>query len=91
MFDPLKVFIIAGEPSGDALGGDVMAGLKELCSNITFQGIGGPNMQAHGLESLFDMSELSVMGLAEILPKIPPFETAYFTNCPSRHRCWLLM
>jgi lipid-A-disaccharide synthase len=69
MFDPLKVFIIAGEPSGDALGGDVMAGLKELCSNITFQGIGGPNMQAHGLESLFDMSELSVMGLAEILPK----------------------
>jgi lipid-A-disaccharide synthase len=69
MSDPLKVFIIAGEPSGDALGGDVMAGLKELCSNITFQGIGGPNMQAHGLESLFDMSELSVMGLAEILPK----------------------
>ena len=69
MSDPLKVFIIAGEPSGDALGGDVMAGLKELCPNITFQGIGGPNMQRQGLESLFDMSELSVMGLAEILPK----------------------
>ena len=69
MSDPLKVFIIAGEPSGDALGGDVMAGLKELYPNITFQGIGGPNMQAQGLESLFDMSELSVMGLAEILPK----------------------
>ena len=69
MSDPLKVFIIAGEPSGDALGGDVMAGLKELCPNIMFQGIGGPNMQAQGLESLFDMSELSVMGLAEILPK----------------------
>ncbi|WP_391482139.1 lipid-A-disaccharide synthase [Nereida sp. NH-UV-3] len=69
MSDPLKVFIIAGEPSGDALGGDVMAGLKELCPNITFQGIGGSNMQGQGLESLFDMSELSVMGLAEILPK----------------------
>ena len=69
MSDPLKVFVIAGEPSGDALGGDVMAGLKELCPNITFQGIGGPNMQAQGLVSLFDMSELSVMGLAEILPK----------------------
>ena len=69
MPDPLRVFIIAGEPSGDALGGDVMVGLKELCSNVTFQGIGGPNMQTQGLVSLFDMSELSVMGLAEILPK----------------------
>lgn len=65
----LQVFILAGEPSGDKLGGALMAGLKELSPGVVFQGIGGPDMAAQGLESRFDMSELSVMGLAEILPK----------------------
>lgn len=65
----MKVFILAGEPSGDKLGGALMAGLKTLRPEVTFDGIGGPEMMAEGLESLFDMSELSVMGLAEILPK----------------------
>ncbi len=65
----MKVFILAGEPSGDKLGGALMAGLKALRPEVTFDGIGGPEMMAEGLESLFDMSELSVMGLAEILPK----------------------
>lgn len=65
----MKVFILAGEPSGDKLGGALMAGLKHLHPNITFQGIGGPEMAAEGLNSRFDMAELSVMGLAEILPK----------------------
>lgn len=65
----MKVFILAGEPSGDRLGGALMAGLKALRPEVTFDGIGGPEMMAEGLESLFDMSELSVMGLAEILPK----------------------
>ncbi len=65
----MKVFILAGEPSGDRLGGALMAGLKSLQPDVTFEGIGGPEMAAQGLESRFDMSELSVMGLAEILPK----------------------
>jgi len=65
----MKVFIIAGEPSGDRLGGALMAGLKSLRSDITFDGIGGTDMAAEGLTSRFDMSELSVMGIAEILPK----------------------
>ena len=65
----MKVFILAGEPSGDRLGGALMTGLKELCPEVTFDGIGGPMMMAQGLESRFDMDELSVMGLAEILPK----------------------
>jgi len=65
----MKVFIIAGEPSGDRLGGALMAGLKSLRPDVTFQGIGGSEMAAQGLESRFDMSELSVMGIAEILPK----------------------
>lgn len=46
-----------------------MAGLQELCPGIAFCGIGGPLMQAQGMESLFPMEELSVMGIAEILPK----------------------
>lgn len=65
----LRVFILAGEPSGDKLGGALMAGLKALRPDVTFQGVGGAQMQAEGLHSRFDMSELSVMGLAEILPK----------------------
>ena len=65
----MKVFILAGEPSGDNLGGALMAGLKSLMRDISFVGVGGAQMQAEGLESLFDMSELSVMGLAEILPR----------------------
>ncbi|MBM1556709.1 lipid-A-disaccharide synthase [Sulfitobacter mediterraneus] len=65
----MKVFILAGEPSGDKLGGALMAGLKKLRPEVQFDGIGGPEMMAQGLVSRFDMSELSVMGLAEILPK----------------------
>ena len=65
----MRVFILAGEPSGDKLGGALMAGLKALHPKIDFAGIGGPEMAAQGLHSRFDMSELSVMGLAEILPK----------------------
>ena len=65
----MKVFLIAGEPSGDALGAALMAGLKELAPGIGFAGVGGPLMAAQGLESLFPMEDLSVMGLAEVLPK----------------------
>lgn len=65
----MRVFLIAGEPSGDRLGGALMAGLKELAPGVSFAGIGGEGMRAEGLESLFEMSELSLMGLAEILPK----------------------
>ncbi|MGJ8626583.1 MAG: lipid-A-disaccharide synthase [Sulfitobacter sp.] len=65
----MKIFILAGEPSGDRLGGALMKGLKSLHPNVSFEGIGGPEMAAEGLNSRFDMSELSVMGLAEILPK----------------------
>jgi len=63
-----RVFLIAGEASGDKLGAALMAGLKSL-GPVEFIGVGGPLMQAEGMESLFPMDELSVMGLAEILPK----------------------
>lgn len=65
----MRVFLIAGEASGDRLGAALMAGLKSLRADVEFTGVGGPMMQAEGLDSLFPMDELSVMGLAEILPK----------------------
>ncbi|ABG32149.1 lipid-A-disaccharide synthase [Roseobacter denitrificans] len=64
-----RAFIIAGEPSGDKLGGALMVGLKTLSPGIAFDGVGGPLMQAQGLESRFPMDELSVMGITEVLPK----------------------
>ncbi len=64
----IRVFVIAGEASGDKLGAALMAGLKGL-TEVEFQGVGGPLMQEEGLSSLFPMDELSVMGIAEILPK----------------------
>lgn len=64
----LKVFIIAGEPSGDRLGGAAMVGLKSL-RDVEFRGVGGAMMQSQGLDSQFEMSELSIMGVFEILPK----------------------
>ncbi len=65
----MRFFLIAGEPSGDALGAALMAGLKRLNPDVAFTGVGGPLMQAEGLQSLFPMEELSVMGLAEVLPR----------------------
>ncbi|MCG6903078.1 MAG: lipid-A-disaccharide synthase [Rhodobacter sp.] len=65
----MRVFLIAGEASGDKLGAALMAGLKDLTPDISFDGIGGALMQAQGLTSRFPMDELSVFGIAEVLPK----------------------
>lgn len=65
----MRLFLIAGEPSGDRLGAALMAGLHELAPGISFDGIGGEAMAAQGLTSRFPMSELSVMGLWEVLPR----------------------
>ena len=64
------IVLIAGEPSGDVLGGRLMAALKRQQA-VRFAGVGGPNMAAEGLQSLFPMAELSIMGLAEVLPHVP--------------------
>ena len=65
-------FLVAGEPSGDVLGARLMAALRDLTGDsIEFAGVGGEAMTAEGLESLFPMEELSVMGVFEILPHMP--------------------
>jgi lipid-A-disaccharide synthase len=66
-----RIFVIAGESSGDALGGAIMRALREHDPDIAFDGVGGPDMTAAGLTSRFPMTELAVMGLTEVLPKLP--------------------
>ncbi len=61
-----KIFIIAGEVSGDALGARIMRQMK----NVEFRGIGGAEMTACGLRSVFPMADLSVMGIMEVLAHV---------------------
>jgi lipid-A-disaccharide synthase len=69
--DPL-IFVVSGEASGDNLAGRLMAALKRKTGGrVRFAGVGGPASEAEGLESLFPMRELSLMGLAEVLPHLP--------------------
>lgn len=69
--EPL-IFIIAGEASGDNLGGRLMSALKKMTEGrVRFAGVGGPQCEAQGLKSLFPMKELSLIGLAEVLPHLP--------------------
>lgn len=68
----LKIYIIAGEASGDILGAKLMDALRNASPDyIDFHGIGGDRMIGHGLHSLFPMSDISLMGFAEILPHLP--------------------
>lgn len=64
------VFMIAGEASGDEIGARLIAALKAATGcRIRFVGVGGEAMAEEGLTSLFPMSDLSVMGLVEVVPK----------------------
>ena len=67
----MLVYLIAGEPSGDMLGARLMRAFKEKDKNISFVGVGGDNMQKEGLDSLFDITDLAIMGLVEVIPSIP--------------------
>lgn len=68
----ILVWIIAGEPSGDMLGARLMAALSDRTGGrIRFAGVGGDEMAAQGLSSLFPISEIAVMGMVEVLPRVP--------------------
>ncbi len=68
----LKIGIIAGESSGDTLGASLMAALKNVSGDsIEFIGVGGPLMADRGLESLFPITDIAVMGVFEVVPRLP--------------------
>ena len=69
---PLTIMLVAGEPSGDQLGGHLMVRLNEIAGErVRIVGVGGPAMTAQGLQSLFPLDATAVMGLREVVPRIP--------------------
>ncbi|KQV33068.1 MULTISPECIES: lipid-A-disaccharide synthase [unclassified Rhizobium] len=68
----LKLAVIAGEVSGDLLGADLVRALKPMVDGpVELVGVGGEGLEAEGLQSLFDYSELSIMGIAQVLARLP--------------------
>ncbi len=65
-----KIFIIAGEASGELFGANFIRSIKKLSKNIKFLGVGGERMKSEGFRSIFPMKELSVFGFLEVLPVI---------------------
>jgi lipid-A-disaccharide synthase len=69
---PLTIMLVVGEPSGDQLGAQLMASLKQIAGDrVRIVGVGGSAMTAEGLQSLFPLDATSVMGLREVVPRIP--------------------
>ena len=68
-----KIFIVCGEPSGDLLAGNLIEAIKKLDPEIKFSGVGGAYLAKSGCEIFYNIKELSVMGLFDVLKKLPKF------------------
>ena len=66
MNSPVRIFLVAVEPSGDALGAELITALRSACGNdVEIAGVGGYNMEALGLKSAIDISGLAILGLLD--------------------------
>ncbi len=65
------ILVVAGEASGDVLGGDLLQALRARRPQLRAFGMGGPRLEAAGLERLFDASDIAVVGFTEVLPRLP--------------------
>lgn len=70
MSDPIRLFVVAGEPSGDRIAADLVKRLR-VERRATLLGVGGAELEGEGLKSLFPMSDLSVMGISDVLKRLP--------------------
>ncbi len=77
MPDNKKIFIIAGEASGDLHGSNLILALKELSSSFVFEGMGGPMMVKAGLHSFRDINDLAVIGLGEVIGSLKKFKDVF--------------
>jgi lipid-A-disaccharide synthase len=69
---PLSLFLVAGEPSGDMLGARLMGAVRALAGDqVRFAGVGGERMAAAGLASVFPLEDIAVMGLLQVVPRLP--------------------
>jgi len=64
------IYLVAGEASGDVLGARLMAAIRSQRSGAEFAGVGGPRMAEQGLDSLYPLADLAVMGIVEVLPRV---------------------
>lgn len=72
MIKPLTIFVMVGEPSGDVLAAEAITELRKQTDRpVELVGVGGDALAALGLKSLFPMSDMTVMGVAEVVPRIP--------------------
>ncbi|MBF0425776.1 MAG: lipid-A-disaccharide synthase [Magnetococcales bacterium] len=67
----MKLLLVAGEASGDLLGADLLAGLRQRFPHLQAMGVGGPRLRQQGLQSLFDVNDLAIIGLVEVVRRLP--------------------